>query len=76
MSNKVLVFIKGKSRPVLMENVAEANIQGGALTILFEDGSRTWIADGQWREADIQAMTAPVVIQDRQVPVEEAPSNE
>lgn len=51
---KVLVYVKGKPRPLLMENVGDyAVLNGGALRILFEDGSAILLADGQWREVDV-----------------------
>jgi len=52
----MLVFVKGKPKPALMENVARVSVESGALWIVFEDGSEVLIADGQWREADIEAM--------------------
>lgn len=82
MSNKMLVFIKGKPRPALLENIASYHVGfGGELVCTFEDSSVVIFADGQWREVDVEGMKkspilptqdAPVVIQDRQVPVEQA----
>ena len=52
----MLVFVKGKPKPALMENVARVAVESGALWIVFEDGSEVLIANGQWREADVEAM--------------------
>jgi len=63
MNYKVLVFVKGKSKPILFENVTMYSLIGSGLQIYFEDGSQCLIAAGQWREADVNPVKEPLDVQ-------------
>lgn len=49
---KVLIFLKGKPKPVLFDNVDRYSAQG-SLTLIFDDTNELVIAEGQWREARV-----------------------
>ena len=61
---KVLVFIKGKAKPLLFTEV-KAYTAAGELTLTFEDTNELVLAEGQWREARIQRFEeAPQIVEE------------
>lgn len=55
---KVLIFLKGKPKPVLFDNVDRYSAQG-SLTLIFDDTNELVIAEGQWREARVIRFETP-----------------
>lgn len=70
---RALVYVKGKSKPVLFESIRWIDtLDGGVLCIQFPDNSSVRIASGWWRECDVERMPDEVR-QDAEVRLPDAP---